>query len=532
MSAPELRIRQMHNRYHVCDRDEADRLQRQLDRMVRDRLPVVLDRSIGGLYQRLGLNADCHIVVRGLNIRIALGDFPDAAETGLIDHIAESWGRALVSGLERILSATGFTPGQVVVTDTFALFPDLLSARVQQILQLVRNAAEPWWSRALPGADGDGRALPQRLIDLAAREPTSAARCIVELALDPGPVWLTTIDGRALATAAGALIAATGVGGDAVDGGGEWRDDSVSLASLSASQRDQLRRCADGDSASLLYAAFRLLRQRPVMADYGLLKRRLEQGLALTPSLGESEPPESGVRFLVPEGVGVKDSGKLNQELLEQALDAAAMSMDRETEGLSEPASSARDPSERTMTETTAVPVGCGGLLFMIRFALRAWRRDGDPNRAMLALGGLALSSVFDRLPPAACRAAWQRDRGLLQVFAGLNQPPGEVGELSHPDSALSWARDVIEVISAHINDDVAPAPRGSDYLFGRTDVALSVLDRLLLRPGRLWVTEREARLILPGDGVDMGLRRGGWDIDPGWVPQLGRIIRFEYRES
>lgn len=82
------------------------------------------------------------------------------------------------------------------------------------------------------------------------------------------------------------------------------------------------------------------------------------------------------------------------------------------------------------------------------------------------------------------------------------------------------------------LDDDLTGAPRGSEYVFGHAEESLSALDRLLLRPGRLRVAESEARLILPADGVDMGLRRGGWDIDPGWVPQLGRVIRFEYREQ
>ena len=28
---------------------------------------------------------------------------------------------------------------------------------------------------------------------------------------------------------------------------------------------------------------------------------------------------------------------------------------------------------------------------------------------------------------------------------------------------------------------------------------------------------------------VDTALRRAGWDIDPGWVPPLGRVIRIHF---
>ncbi|MEW8398163.1 MAG: hypothetical protein AB2707_18570, partial [Candidatus Thiodiazotropha sp.] len=167
MSLPALQIRRMHNRYRVGGGDNADGLQQQLDRMVSDRLPAVLDRNIGGLYRRLGLSADSLVAVRRLNIRIELAGFPAAAEPGLIEHIGESWGRALLQGLERVMSTTGFTPGQAVVTDTLAIFPDVMSARRRQILQHARNAAPPWWSGALLGADADAEALPRLLVELA-----------------------------------------------------------------------------------------------------------------------------------------------------------------------------------------------------------------------------------------------------------------------------------------------------------------------------------------------------------------------------
>jgi hypothetical protein len=48
-------------------------------------------------------------------------------------------------------------------------------------------------------------------------------------------------------------------------------------------------------------------------------------------------------------------------------------------------------------------------------------------------------------------------------------------------------------------------------------------------RPGRLEAEATEAHLYLPMRTVDLSLRRAGWDLDPGFVPLLGRVIRFHY---
>ncbi|MET0072129.1 MAG: hypothetical protein ABW096_18990 [Candidatus Thiodiazotropha sp.] len=532
MSLPALQIRRMHNRYRVGGGDNADGLRQQLDRMVSDRLPAVLDRNIGGLYQRLGLNADSLVAVRRLNIRIQLAGFSAAAGPGLIEHIGESWSRALLQGLERIMQTTGYTPGQAVVTDTLAVFPDMMSARRRQILQLVRNAAPPWWSGSLLGTDADAEALPRLLVELATSDPESAARCIVELADDPGPAWLTAMAAPRIAAVARVLIATAGSAGEAVEERGDRQGGSALLDSLSTAQRAQLSRCGDGDSATLLFAAFRQLAGRPVLADYARLKARLEPLWVQSHRHSVKQTPERGDQPATPARVVAKDTGTATPELLEHPPDSGPRVVDIESERVPDSLSSDADEADPMVTGPTWVPVGCGGLLFLIRFALRAWEEGDDLNQGMLALATLALDSVFDRLSPAARRAAWRRDAPLLQVFAGLHEPPELDEPCHHPSSALSWARGVFEAISMRLDDDLTAAPRGSEYVFGHADEPLSALDRLLLRPGRLRVTESEARLILPADGVDMGLRRGGWDIDPGWVPQLGRVIRFEYREQ
>ena len=54
-------------------------------------------------------------------------------------------------------------------------------------------------------------------------------------------------------------------------------------------------------------------------------------------------------------------------------------------------------------------------------------------------------------------------------------------------------------------------------------------LGQLLLRPGRLALTPWSAEVLWPLDTADLALRRAGWDIDPGWLPWIGRVVRFRY---
>jgi hypothetical protein len=67
-----------------------------------------------------------------------------------------------------------------------------------------------------------------------------------------------------------------------------------------------------------------------------------------------------------------------------------------------------------------------------------------------------------------------------------------------------------------------SPAPFASSFPH-------RALAHLLLRAGRLRATRTHADLHLPARAVSVALRVAGWDIDPGWVPYLGRVIRFHY---
>jgi hypothetical protein len=108
-----------------------------------------------------------------------------------------------------------------------------------------------------------------------------------------------------------------------------------------------------------------------------------------------------------------------------------------------------------------------------------------DP--ALAALAGLDPAAVTRTLPAA----------------------PGEVRSLQA--HALRWATAVRQRLDRPGQD------------------AGEVLDWLARRPGRLLIEPGWTDLILPLEAVDLDIRRAGLDIDPGWLPWLGRVVRYRY---
>jgi hypothetical protein len=54
-------------------------------------------------------------------------------------------------------------------------------------------------------------------------------------------------------------------------------------------------------------------------------------------------------------------------------------------------------------------------------------------------------------------------------------------------------------------------------------------LRRLVRRPALVHATRTHIDLRFDARWVDLDLRRAGLDLDPGWVPWLGRVVSFHY---
>lgn len=54
--------------------------------------------------------------------------------------------------------------------------------------------------------------------------------------------------------------------------------------------------------------------------------------------------------------------------------------------------------------------------------------------------------------------------------------------------------------------------------------------DRYFARPATVEIDKETIRVRMPGDAIDLSVRRAGLDRDPGWVPWLKRTVRFLFR--
>jgi hypothetical protein len=57
-------------------------------------------------------------------------------------------------------------------------------------------------------------------------------------------------------------------------------------------------------------------------------------------------------------------------------------------------------------------------------------------------------------------------------------------------------------------------------------------LASLIRRPGRVAISQTQIDVLFDLAATDLRLRRLALDVDPGWVPWLGRIVRFHYLEA
>lgn len=85
----------------------------------------------------------------------------------------------------------------------------------------------------------------------------------------------------------------------------------------------------------------------------------------------------------------------------------------------------------------------------------------------------------------------------------------------------LEWLMLVLPRISHHL------------YTVLHLDDPVNLSDlgqTVLVLNGRLFVTTTHVDLLFRLEGISLPLRMAGLDIDPGWVPALGRVVQFHFR--
>jgi hypothetical protein len=503
MAAPEVAIRRLATRIRAPEPEDAFAARSLVDHAIR-RLGPGMDAAL----ERAGLAPQTVLALPRVALRLHVQGEVNAGE------LADAWAAALA---QAIVAAVPAVPqagpaGSATAPDHAAapaMFRDLWAAEMAVLLALAAGAPLPWWSAALLGEESvsPDAVLPEILARWVARDPARAARRMAAL-LTAAPTLAARLDVRPARMLAERLLDAAQAALRSIMPATAGLPAGWTLAQVAASR-------AEVEQAMRLIA---------------MLPPALRAALATL-------PPDRRAPWLAAALLAHAPAHAVQLAALLHAAAAQPIPAIEPPAAHPDATQTATPAQPRDAPETEAVEIWCGGLLLLIRplaWARPAWLALGEGLSArLLALGLIALRRLAAPLPPAARRAALERDRPLLALFAGTEPPDGPLDEAWLPPTLALEAEDALAVLRAAMPAGVAHAPGALRRAYGRDpfagDAADDALCRLLLRPGRLVQEEAEATIAWPADAADIALRRAGWDIDPGWVPWLGRRIAFRY---
>ena len=495
-----LHIDRLSTRIRSADGDEAQALAGQVRQLADLQLARAMEGSGTRALVRAGLPAGSVVAVRRVDLMLRLSATASAGE------LATGWAAALEAALARLLA--GLAPGDADQDAPAVWFPDAWAAERRHLERRLAGQEEAWWAAELAGDD-----------DSALADPLAPLAILLR--------WLRRDPARAVADMGGLARADIRVI-ELLDPAGAT---TLTRALLDRLARPALPDALPRDEASAM-----------AQADPQPLRDRLEALLARHPHLavtdggGRSRPWLAALLLATHPSMSRLTATGLGRLLAQ--INPAPRPAAEDTPGETT-AESPRNPDPRALLHThddapLSHPVMAGGLLLLLR-PLQRLDLLPPPERLGAALADLALTllrRIFAPLPTGERRVAEERERPLLAVLAPERDWREPIAGLAVADPAAALA--LLERLSAAIPAKVAPAPGALRQVFGAHLPAFATegerrLAQLVLRPGQLRVSPWEAELTWPLAAIDLALRRAGWDQDPGWLPWLGRSIRFRF---
>jgi hypothetical protein len=467
------------------------------------RLPAAMDDCVADAMAQAGLAPDAVVAVRRLGLRVSLD-----AEASPAD-IAEAWRGAFARSLAATLRPGSASPADSSDPPDEVVFADRWAAEAALIVALAQGEPLPWWAEPLEAREPE--AVFAGWID---RDAARAAHALTRLAR-AWPQVAGLIGARAAERLEARLrhrlrlaLVATGMGeASASAAGAAIETDGEAIPATPQAAFFRLAERLARDPASAAWMAWPRAQATEAPA---------RRAAPTTPSGGAGETAQAG------DPVSTAEIAPARDIPLVWSAPAPEVSV-VETFGAPD-----------TAPDRQQAEVAAAGLLLLIRplIALGLARDRSGPAlaRTLQDLGVLTLQRLFSPLPYAERRAAMERERPVLEVFCG--RPAGEaplVDRETLPDSD-----PLFEAMARAAPQGVEWAPGARRRLFGEVEPfadrpAFLALARVVLRPAQLAWTPWDAEAGWRLEDADIAIRRAGWDTDPGWIPWLGRSIRFRF---
>jgi hypothetical protein len=171
----------------------------------------------------------------------------------------------------------------------------------------------------------------------------------------------------------------------------------------------------------------------------------------------------------------------------------------------------------------TGLPTGLGGLFFL----LHVLRRIGLPEALAGGLGEAGPNFPIRVFRHLAAHAGAASDDPVVAWLDWLLAREAENGAVL-PCDASSWPANLPLARAAASREDLVRAwSLGVRRWCWR--VARISARATIARPGVFSVNRTDLDVSLPLEEADVRVRRAGLDLDPGWLPWFGRVVRFHY---
>lgn len=497
--------------------------------------------------------------------RLRLPAFSSASTPQGLALTLEAYCRSL-----QILTVSAATTEDEIAAAAAVGFRDAFHAHQELGMRLLRGAPPAaWcWPLAVPGYHawlGDGEALrviAMSLVDLPEAEVAlplwldtvvaqdAISRLVASLGEDDAEALLAVLPASSRASAPAGVSASPGRANAAGDARGEHAPDSEAM--LPAAWRRAMTW-----ARRVLTPADTRLRLLEACAHSRMLSVRA--GVAEGPMPAENPPRQPAKpRLEAGNGPGQRRQGTASAT----GRDGGLGTVDDDREASLPPAA-----SRTALGGATAAGAGT---------SRRALAGSPDPAAAEPAGSLTGSATLPGRLHPVAAGTGMAPERTLaagllflLPVLASLGLPEWLEENPAWRDAALA-ARilactlrrlrvpedDPAWVLAMAVADRPEPMPPGDCWsalvaaglqprprrtvaelwLGGcrrwlRKSARIGVAD-LVLRPGHMAITATHADVWMAIEQTDLRVRRAGLDLDPGWLPWLGRVVHFHYGDT